>query len=42
MRKKVALFAMDTGEKLAEVQIGRLSRGPRVVHEEIVRFARRY
>ena len=41
-RKKVALFAMDTGEKLAEVQIGRLSRGPRVVHEEIVRFSRRY
>lgn len=42
VRKKVALFAMDTGEKLAEVQIGRLSRGPRVVHEEIVRFSRRY
>ena len=41
-RKKVALFAMDTGEKLAEVQLGRLNRGPRVVHEEIVRFARRY
>ena len=42
VRKKVALFAMDTGEKLAEVQLGRLNRGPRVVHEEIVRFARRY
>lgn len=38
----MALFAMDTGEKLAEVQLGRLNRGHRVVHEEIVRFARRY